>query len=442
MAIRILEEDEREKYEARRREMVLSHTTVIMNGLLETPEAQEERERKARRDVLTEAREVADRAEREAQCRKWKEVHGCDISIDHVVDAEKSALREVSSDSSLILPSQMVSDILKHMLLLNKDAKAQVFGCRSLLHMIDAKIGTSTGCAPNFGGWAHAQAIVAEAGTIEIVLEAMRVHNASEAVRLAGMQLLGALAIGNQTNRTRIGSTKGIDALLFGVRPDMSDLRSRSLTATGCLALRNVAVEHADNLKTLVASRGIQFLVAALRVFADSQEVQVGSVLAYCTCVLLRKPAPDTRAPIAAQEGAIGLLRSMAQSNPEWRKSLDNLGYRTVLRRHATSTNVFPVGAGTTTSLDSVSPAHCVSLICSSSHSFPSRAVFSRLEPCAPRSSSRRYARLLMHHACTDAASDACTIWMQNDEQLCRQDTQAIGSGTVQKLLGERETCT
>jgi hypothetical protein len=122
MAIRILEEDEREKYEARRREMVLSHTTVIMNGLLETPEAQEERERKARRDVRTEAREVADRAECEAQYRKWKEVQGCDISIDHVVDVEKSALRQVSSESSFILPSQMVSDILKHMLLLNKDA--------------------------------------------------------------------------------------------------------------------------------------------------------------------------------------------------------------------------------------------------------------------------------------------------------------------------------
>jgi hypothetical protein len=388
MAIRILEEDEREKYEARRREMVLSHTAVIMNGLLETPEAQEERQRKACRDVRTEARDVADCAEREAQYRKWKEVQGCDISIDHVVDAEKSALMEVSSDSSFILPSQMVSDILKHMLLLNKDAKAQVFGCRSLVDMIvpggaDGNVGTSTGRAPNFGGWAHAQAVVAEAGTIEIVLEAMRVHNASEGVRLAGMQLLGALAIGNQTNRTRIGSTMGIetimDALLFGVRPDMSDLRSRSLTAMGCLALRNVAVEHADNLKTLVASRGIQFLVAALRVFADSQEVQVGSVLAYCTCMILRKPAPDTRAPIAAQEGAIGLLRSMAQSNPEWRKSLDNLGYSKVLRRHATSTNVFPVGAGTTTSFDSDSFAHCASLICSSSHSLPSRAVFSRL---------------------------------------------------------------
>jgi hypothetical protein len=69
--------------------------------------------------------------------------------------------------------------------------------------------------------------------------------------------------------------------------------------------------------------------------------------------MLLLKPAPDTQAPIAAQEGAIGLLRSMAQSNPEWRKSLDNLGYSKVLRRHATSTNVFPVGAGTTASFDS-----------------------------------------------------------------------------------------
>ena len=388
MAIRILEEDEREKYEARRREMVLSHTTVIRNGLLETPEAQQERERKARRDVRTEAREVADRAEREAQYRTWKEAEGCDTHIEHVADAEKRALREVSSDSSFTLPSQMVSAILKHMLLLNKDANAQVSGCRSLVDMIvpggaDGKIGTSTGHAPNFGGWTHAQAVVAEAGTIEIVLEAMRIHNASEAVRLAGMQLLGALAIGNQTNRTRIGSTRGIetimDAILFGVRPDMSDLRSRSLTATGCLALRNVAVEHADNLKTLVASRGIQFLVAALRVFADSQEVQVCSVLVYYTCMLLRKPAPDTRSPFAAQEGAMGLLRSMAQSNLEWCKSLNNLGYSKVLRRHATSTNVFPVGAGTTTSLDSVSFAHFAFLICSSSHSLPSRAVFSCL---------------------------------------------------------------
>ena len=88
--------------------------------------------------------------------------------------------------------------------LLNKDANAHVFGCRSLVDMIvplgaDWKVRTSTGRAPNFRGWSHAQAVVAEAGTIEIVLEAMRVHNASEAVRLAGMQLFGALAIGNQT---------------------------------------------------------------------------------------------------------------------------------------------------------------------------------------------------------------------------------------------------
>lgn len=101
----------------------------------------------------------------------------------------------------------------------------------------------------------------------------------------------------------------------------------------------------------------------------------------------------------------MGLLRSMAQRNPVWRNSVDNLGYSLVLRRHAASTNVFPVGAGTTTSFDSVSPAHLL-------------------------------------HACANAVYDVCTVWLQNDAQMCKQDTQAIGSGTVQKLLGEKETCT
>ena len=59
MAIRILEKDAREQYEARRRETVLSHTSVIQNGLLEAPGAQEERERKARRDARAELREAA-----------------------------------------------------------------------------------------------------------------------------------------------------------------------------------------------------------------------------------------------------------------------------------------------------------------------------------------------------------------------------------------------
>jgi hypothetical protein len=372
MAIRILEKDAREQYEARRRETVLSHTSVIQNGLLEAPGAQEERERKARRDARAEAREAADRMKPESEFGRLKGEDDYDTPST-LVGAEMSTVSGVSSDSSIVLTSQRVSEILERMQLLQKDANAQVVGCQKLVDMVvpggaDGAIGIGGRChhssdtgeakdaehkapglAPNFGGWAGPQAVVGEAGAIEIVLEAMRVHTTSAAVRLAGVQLLGALALGNPTNRKRIGCTRGIeaimDALLWGVRPDMSDLRNRSLTAAGCLALRNVAVGHADNLKLLVASKGIQFLIAALRAFSDSQDVQVGAVLVCSTCTPLHAPAL-TCMHTFAQEGAMGLLRSIAQSNLDWRKSIDNLGYSRLLRSQAASTNVFPVGAG------------------------------------------------------------------------------------------------
>ncbi len=372
MAIRILEEDGREQYEARRRETVLSHTTVIQQGLLEAPGAQEERERKARRDARAAAREAADRLKLESEFHRLKAKGGCDTPSTQA-DAEMSTVSGVSSDSGIVLTSQRVSEILERMVLLQKDANAQVAGCRMLVDMVvpggaDGAIGIGGRChhsrdsgdakdavyeapglAPRFGGWARPQAVLGEAGAIEIVLEAMRVHNTSAAVRLAGIRLLGALALGNPTNRKRIGCTRGVeaimDALLWGVRVDMSDLRDRSLTAAGCLALRNVAVGHADNLKLLVASKGIQFLIAAFRTFSDSQDVQVGAVLVCSTCTLLQAPAL-TRVHTFAQEGAMSLLRSIAQGNPEWRKSIENLGYSRLLRRQAANTNVFPVGAG------------------------------------------------------------------------------------------------
>ncbi len=78
----------------------------------------------------------------------------------------------------------------------------------------------------------------------------------------------------------------------FGVRADLSDLDTRveAVCAAGLLALRNVAVNHFKNLKIVEQENGIPLIVTALRNFPENLE---------------------------AQEGALGLLRSLAKSSEE-----------------------------------------------------------------------------------------------------------------------------
>jgi hypothetical protein len=94
-------------------------------------------------------------------------------------------------------------------------------------------------------------------------------------------------------------------AMKFGVRADLSDLDTRieAVCAAGLLALRNVAVNHFRNMKIVERENGIPLIVTALRNFPENPEVQ---------------------------EGALGLLRSLAKSSEEVRCQFSGkvLGFR------------------------------------------------------------------------------------------------------------------
>jgi len=227
------------------------------------------------------------------------------LEENNLVDDEKRVSRDdsgLSKDSSHVLLSQHVKATVNHMRDFENDASVQVAACKILIDLIvsggvmgpvvepaggghvgarnaGAQVAAEVTSA-SFGAWAHVQSVVAEAGAIELVLEALRVHHsASAALRLAGVQLLGTVAQGNPTNRARIGGAEGIKAIIhavkFAVRPDFSDLRDRPLTAAGCVALRNIAVNHHKNLSLVVQEKGIHLLIAALRIFPDVRDVQV-----------------------------------------------------------------------------------------------------------------------------------------------------------------------
>ena len=114
----------------------------------------------------------------------------------------------------------------------------------------------------------------------------------------------------------------------------------------------------------------------------------------------------------------MGLLRSIAQSNPEWRRSIDDLGYSRLLRRQAEKTNVFPVGAG------SISLCALLRVRCTCSVS---------VEVCT--------CVLANAHCSASAAPNVDPARAHNVdpsrckmiEQSWKQDAQAIGSGTEQK---------
>ena len=252
----------------------------------------------------------------------------------------------VSLDSTFELPSHKVAKLIAQMLQHPNEAMVQATAMKTLSSIIipggvDGPIGISGGRAGagdvgskgavttgKHGAWVETQAVVAEAGAVEVALEALRIHHhASRPVRLAGVQLLGALALGNPTNRKRIGGAGGVQAILRAVnkdvRADFSDLRDIQMTADGCLALRNVAACHPANLALVEQERGVELLVSALRIFPESKGVQEGAM------GLLNSLVRNSHTALAA----VQLMRTGALSTFD------------VLRRHEAKSGIFTVGA-------------------------------------------------------------------------------------------------
>jgi hypothetical protein len=355
LAIRILEDDIRSKHNKNRWDIIAGHTDAIRNGLLESPGGKELRERLERRTARTNLRHEADERALEADfvasktnqggCRDGCGSGGGEEDLSHErctrqrsVHAEMSTESQVSGisqDSTFMLPSQQVTKVVELMLQFPNKPDVQAAACTELANMIvpggldgpvgigGGRLGGSGGGFGSYGAWTQAQTVVAEVGVVEVLLEMMRIHfhRALPNLRIASVQLLGALALGNPVMRTRIGGAGGIQAIMlamkFGVRADFSDLRDRNLISAGCLALRNCAVDHPGNIQIVDQERGIPLLLAAMRIFPEVPGVQ---------------------------QGAAGLLRMLAQSSEARQVAILQAGGDRVLRMHADFTRVFHIG--------------------------------------------------------------------------------------------------